>query len=149
VVFGFDRYDEKATIPLRKLLGSNTFKVFTLSYLPVATLPLAYVTLSLFGKHPIQACLVVASITTATQFIMFIILYVLVRKTVKLKMPWKNIGKYVCSASIMGVVLYVIPHQTRTLSTLAFSAMGLALYSCLVLVMDKDTRILVKTILAR
>jgi hypothetical protein len=78
---------------------------------------------------------------------MFFIQYIIVRKMVRIKPPWKNIAKYVFSAAIMGAVLYLIPHPTRLTMTLAETAIGGLIYIALLMAIDKEARKLPGTIL--
>jgi O-antigen/teichoic acid export membrane protein len=152
VLFGIEKLDEKAKIPIRQLLKSDTFKVFTLSYIQSAiTLPLAYYVLTTFISNKstqyVHAAEYVAVILVTTQLAMFIVLYLLVQRSVKVIVPWKNIGKYVLAGAIMGSVLYLIPHQTRIATILAVAIIGGILYLAVLSAIDKEARTLIKSIL--
>jgi hypothetical protein len=152
VLFGVEKLDEKATIPIRQLLKSDTFKVFTLSYIQSAiALPSAYYVLTTFISNKftqyVQAALYVATILVAVQLAMFIVLYLLVRRSIKVVVPWKSVGKYVLAGAIMGSVLYLIPHQTRIATILAVAIMGGIIYLTVLSAIDKEARTLIKSIL--
>lgn len=149
VLFGVEKLDEKATIPIRQLMKSDIFKVFTLSYVHAAiTLPLAYYVLTNFASgQAVQAAMCVAAITMSTRLAMFIVLYLLVRRAVKVSVPWTSIGKYVFVGAIMGSALYVIPHTTRIVLILATAVVGGILYLALLVAIDKEARTLIKSIL--
>jgi hypothetical protein len=152
VLFGVEKLDEKATIPIRQLLKSDTFKAFTLSYIQSAfTLPLAYYVLATFISNKstqcVQAAVYVAAILVATQLAMLIVLYLLVRRSIKVTVPWKSIGKYVVAGAVMGSVLYLIPRQTRIATILAVAIVGGILYLAVLSAIDKEARTLIKSIL--
>jgi O-antigen/teichoic acid export membrane protein len=148
VLFGVEKLDEKATIPIRQLVKSAIFKVFTLPYIQSAImLPLAYFVLTNFASgQPVQAGVLVAVITMTTRLAMLIVLLILVRKAIKVIVPWKSIGKYVFAGAIMGFVLYAIPHPTRIALILVTAIAGGILYLTLLLAIDKDARKLIKSI---
>ncbi|MGA9388393.1 MAG: polysaccharide biosynthesis C-terminal domain-containing protein, partial [Candidatus Bathyarchaeia archaeon] len=86
-------------------------------------------------------------INLVARFTAFLILYIIVRKMIKMHIPWKTIAKYVFAAAVMGTILYVIPHPTRTLSTLAETAVGGLIYLAVMMVIDKEARALPNFIL--
>jgi O-antigen/teichoic acid export membrane protein len=148
-LFGVEKLDEKATVPIRQLVKSNIFKVFTLSYLYSAIiLPATYYVLTNFkSANPVQPAVYVATITMMGHLVMLIVLFVLVRRTIKVIVPWISIGKYVFAGAIMGFVLYLIPHPTRLALVLVTCFMGGIIYLALLTVIDKETRTLFKSIL--
>jgi hypothetical protein len=149
VLFGVEKLDEKATISMGQLVRSDTFKAFTLPYIQSAiTLPLAYYVLANFkSPQPFQPALYVAIIMMMTHLVLFIILYLLVRRNIKVIVPWASIGKYVFAGAVMGFVLYLTPHPTRIALVLAVCVIGGILYLALLTAIDKETRKLVKSIL--
>jgi len=149
VLFGVEKLDEKATIPIRQLVKSDIFKVFTLPYIQAAvTLPLAYYVLTNFAlAQTVRAAVYIAVITMAAQLAMFIVLYLLVRRVIRVTVPWTSIGKYVFTGAIMGSVLYLIPHPTRLALILAEAVAGGIFYLALLSAIDKEARTLLKTIL--
>lgn len=148
VLFGVEKIDEEAKIPLKQLVESDLFKIFTLPYIhSLITLPLTFYLLSNFGKNqPVQAATYVAVINMIARLAMFFVLYVIMRKSVIIHVPWKAITKYSFAAVIMATVLYVIPHPTRIYSVLAITAVGALVYLGLLAVFDKETRILIAAI---
>ncbi|MCD6445234.1 hypothetical protein J7L49_00400 [Candidatus Bathyarchaeota archaeon] len=149
VIFGFERLDEKAEIPLKQLIKSNIFKVFTLPYLrSLITLPTAFYVLTVFAfKQPLTAAVYVAIITMSARLIIFTILCVIVRKTVQVIVPWRNIAKYAFAAAIMGITLHEIPHPTRITTTIGVTIAGGILYAAVLLIIDKEARKLLKDII--
>lgn len=149
VLFGVETVDEGAKLSLRQLAKSRLFIAFSLPYLHSAiTLPTAYYILTNHAySQPFYAALYVSIINSVARLAMFIILFVLVRRMIRTEIPWKAIVKYVFAASVMGVVLYVIPHPTRIYTTLIETGLGGALYVTLLMLIDKEARTLPKTII--
>jgi hypothetical protein len=152
VLFGAERFDEKAKIPFKRLIRSNIFKTFTLTYVhSFIALPTVFFVLTSFKLEPYQAALCVTAINTATRFAMFIILCLILRNAVKIRIPWRNIMKYCLSAIPMAILLYVLPQVPKESSTFVRATLGLAgagvggiLYLALLMLIDKDARALVK-----
>lgn len=144
VLFGLEKIDEKAKIPLRKLVKSPLFIAFTLPYAQSAiTLPTTFYVLTTFAQNPpVTAALYVGIIDTIARSAMFLVLYVIIRKMVKLNIPWKNIAKYVFASVVMASILFLIPHPTRLLFTLGITAAGAILYLTLLIAIDKEARAL-------
>lgn len=148
VLFGVEKFDLEAKIPLKQLVRSDTFKVFTLPYIHSAiTLPTTFYVLTNFATNqPVQSAVYVAAINMTARFSMFLILYVIMRKSAAIAVPWRGISKYVFAAAIMGAILYILPHPTRIILTLVVVAIGGIVYLSLLMVMDKDARVLVAAI---
>ena len=148
VLFGVERVDEKAKISFRELIKSRLFIVFSLPYLHSAiTLPTAfYILVNYAQNQPLQAAIYVSAINSLAYFAMFLILYAIVRKMVKIDIPWKNIAKYVFGSAVMATVLFIIPHPTRIYLTLVATAIGGIIYLTLLMVIDKEARSLVHSI---
>jgi len=149
VLFGLEKIDEKAKIPLRKLAKSRLFIASSLNYAHSAiTLPTTFYMLTIFTKNqpPLTAALSVAIIDMIARVAMFPVLYFIVRKTVKLNIPWKNITKYVVASAVMALILFIIPHPTRLSLTLGVTAVGGIIYLTLLMAIDKEARALVNSI---
>jgi hypothetical protein len=144
VLFGVENLDEKAKIPLNKLVRSKIFKAFTLPYIQAAiTLPAVYyvLTQSAVGTS-VQAATHVATIYLAAHTVTFLILYSITRTSIRIIVPWRNVAKYVSASIIVGTLLYMLPHPTTLTATFAFVAAGGATCAALILAIDKDARIL-------
>jgi hypothetical protein len=149
LVFGVEKLDEEAKIPLRQLMKSNIFKIYTFPYIHAAiSLPITYFALTNFAlnQSPLMAAMYVAIINMATRFAMFLVLYAIVYKTVRTRIPWKSISKYVFASVIMAIVLFLIPHQEKLSLTLGITALGATIYFGLLMAIDKETRKLASTI---
>ena len=80
---------------------------------------------------------------------MFLILYAIVRRMDKVVIPWENIAKYVFASVVMGVFLYGVRemfYPTRVYQILGVTLIGGICYLVLLMVLDKDARMLVGTI---
>jgi hypothetical protein len=64
----------------------------------------------------------------------------------RVKIPWKNIAKYLFASIVMAVILFLLPHPTRIITTLAMTAAGGIIYFILLMAIDKETRSLVGSV---
>lgn len=144
VLFGVETVDEGAKLSLRQLAKSRLFTAFSLPYLHSAiTLPTAYYILTSYAQdQPVHAALYVSIINASARFAMFLILYIIVRKMIRIETPWKNISKYVFAAAVMGGLLYAIPHTARISVTLLETVVGGAVYLAILMTIDKEARTL-------
>lgn len=149
VLWGFETVDEGAKLSLTQLAKSRLFITFSLPYLQSAiALPTAFYVLTNYARdQPLQAALSVSIINSATRFGMFLIQCLVVRKIIRIRIPWKNIAKYAFAAAVMGGILYLIPHPTRILLTVAETAVGGIIYLVLLMAIDKETRRLPKDLI--
>ncbi len=148
VLYGLEKVDEKATISFRELVRSKLFFSFSLPYFhSMITLPTTFFVLVVYTQNqPLSSALCVSIINSAARFIMFIILCAIVRKMTRVKLPWKNIAKYLFASILMAVILFFLPHPTRIVTTLAMTAAGGTIYFMLLMAIDKETRSLVGSV---
>jgi len=148
VLYGVENVDEGSKLSIRQLAKSRLFLVFSLPYLhSLITIPTAFYLLSNYARNlAFQAALYVAIINLVARFTAFVILYIIVRKMIKMQIPWKTLAKYVLAAAVMGAILYVIPHPARTLTTLAETAIGGLIYLAVIMAIDKEARALPNSI---
>lgn len=144
VIFGIEKTDERAEIPFLQLARSRLFKIFSLPYVhSIITLPTAYyVTTNLVRNDPLLVAVYLMTINTVAHCAMLIVTYVIMRKAVKLEIPWKSIAKYVISSFVMAIFL-VLLHPTRALFTIVTAAAGVAVYFAVLFASDGDSRKLV------
>jgi O-antigen/teichoic acid export membrane protein len=149
VLYGIEKLDEEAKIPLRKLVRSKMFKVLTLPYVQAAiTLPTALYVLTRFANgQPVQAALYVATIIMAAHLLMLLLTYLITRGSVSIAVPWTSAGKYLFTSAVTAAILYILPHPTTLALTFATIVAGAAVYAALVLAIDKDARTLLRLIL--
>jgi hypothetical protein len=83
----------------------------------------------------------------AAHAIMFLLTYLIMGTSVRIVVPWGSIGKYVFASSATGVILYVVPHPATLALTFVTVVVGAAVYAALILAIDKDARMLVRSIL--
>lgn len=148
ILFGIEKVDEKARIPLSEIVRSRLFIVFSLPYIHSAiTLPAAFYALTFLAHNdPLQVAIFVTGINVVGHLAMFFIQYYVLHKAVKLTIPWRSIGKYSVSSAVMAAMLYLV-HPTRRLPTLIFTAIGGAAYLGILLAIDSETRVLVRSVL--
>ena len=147
-VMGVESFDAEGKISIRKLVRSKIFKVFTIPYIQAAiALPLAYFVLTRNPvSEPVQATVEVIAIMIGVHLSTFAGLYVLMRRSIKIPIAWKSIGKYILASLLMGVLLFLLPTTSTLLSTLAKAVGGFALYIVLLLAIDTQARELVRLI---
>jgi len=148
VLYGFERLDEKAKISFRELVKSRLFIAFSLPYIHSAiTLPATFYVLTNYTQNqPVPSALAVAIINSTARFAMFLILYTMVRRMTEIKIPWRNIAKYLFASAVMATVVYTIPHPTRIYLTLSVTALGGIIYLALLMAIDKETRTLAHSV---
>jgi O-antigen/teichoic acid export membrane protein len=146
VLFGVEEFDDQAKIPIKQLTRTSIFKVFSLSYVhAMITLPIAYYVLTNFATNaPINAALYVTMINMSARITMLLVLLIIVHRKIRIAVPWRTIGKYVLAAAIMASALYLLPHPSRILTTLATAAAGGVVYLVLVMAMDRDARMMAR-----
>jgi len=147
-LFGVEAFDAEGKISIRQLVRSKIFKVFTLSYIQAAiALPIAYFVLTRFGLHgSVDAAVYVIVILISVNLSTFAALYWAMHKSIRIPVAWKSIAKYVLSALLMGVILFLIPTTTTLFSTIAKAAAGFGIYVALLLAIDKQARQLIRLI---
>ena len=148
-LMGAEALDEEGKIPLRQLLKSKIFKVFSLQYIQAAiALPLVYFVLTqmtLVGS--VEAVVYVIAINIGVHVSTFVGLYWFMRNSARIPVAWVSIAKYVLASLIAAVALYLLPYPSTLFLTIAKTALGMAFYIGLLLVIDKQARNLVRLIL--
>lgn len=149
VFLGIEKVDEKAEIPFRQVAKSKLFIVFSLPYAHSAiTLPTTFYAINnLAQNNPLLITTFVVLINTMAHLAMFIVLYIIIRRTAKVMVPYGNITKYVFASAVMAIILRLIPHPTTIMFTLILTAIGGIIYISILLAIDADTRTLAFTIL--
>jgi len=148
IVSGTEKVDEKAKIPFRKLIKTRLFLAYTLPYIKaVITIPLTYFILTTMAQTAIQAVTFVAAVILVVDIPLLFATYAIARKCIAFSMPWKNIAKYVGASAVMAALLFVIPHPTRIIYTLAVTLLGGAVYILILLPTDREARSLAKSII--
>jgi O-antigen/teichoic acid export membrane protein len=143
LVLGAERLDEKGNVPLSELVRSKIFKVFTLPYIQaVIALPIAYYLLSQFtpSSSAVQAATYVVAIIIGVHVTTFTWLYLVMRKSIRLTVDWKSVGKYVFAAVLAAIILVIIPKTTTLVLTFGKVVVGLVTYSAVLLAIDEEAR---------
>ena len=148
-IMGAESFDAEGKISIRKLVRSKIFKVFTIPYIQAAiALPLTYFVLTklpLVGA--VQATVEVVVILIGVHLSSFIGIYLYMRHSIRIPVAWKNIGKYVLSAVLMGALLFLMPTTSTLLTTVAKTLGGFVVYVVLLFIIDVQVRELVESIL--
>ena len=145
VLYGTESVDERTKISFRKLVKSRLFIAFSLPYFHSAiTLPTTFFVLTNFAQdQPLPSAIYVSIINASARLVMFLVLYAIIRGIVKIDIPWKSIAKYVFASAVMASVLFIAPHPTRIYLTLIETAIAGIVYVALLMVIDKEARMLV------
>jgi O-antigen/teichoic acid export membrane protein len=148
VIFGTEKLDEKATIPLRKLVGSKIFKVFTLPYLQAAiSLPATFIILTQFAHgQPVLAAVYVTAVNLTAHGMTLLVQYAMMHNSVRIPIPWKNTARYVLASAVPATILSTLPDTTTLTLTFATVLLGIAIYAAILLAIDKEARMLVGAI---
>lgn len=146
---GVESFDAEGQISLRKLVRSKIFKVFSIPYIQAAfALPIVYyVTTQLPTSNPVAETVFTVVVLISVHLATFIALYGFMRFNINIPVAWKNIAKYMFSAAIMGITLFYVPTTTTLLPTIAKAIAGFAVYTGILLVIDKQAQELVKLII--
>ncbi|MGE5575337.1 MAG: hypothetical protein ACM3UL_04305 [Ignavibacteria bacterium] len=144
-VMGVEGFDAEGKIAFRKLVRSKIFKLFTIPYIQAAiAVPLTYFVLeSLPGSGSVQATVEVVMILLIVHISTLLGLYYFMRHSINIPVAWKSIGKYILSALVMGIVLYLLPSTSTLLYTIAKAIGGFVLYIGLLLLIDHQARELI------
>lgn len=148
VVLGTERVDAKAKIAFRELIKTRLFLLFTIPYIQSAvTLPATFFVLTSIAKTSLEAATYLALITLLAGLTMLIMRYAIARKCLAFHFPWNNISRYALASGIMATVLLVVPHPTRLSITVALTLLGAGIYLAVLMLIDKEAKSLVKSIL--
>ena len=142
-VLGAERLDEEGNVPLRKLVRSKIFRVFTLPYIQAAiAIPAAYYVLSqsTSSTSPVLAATYVVAIVLSVHATTFTWFYSTMRKSNRLTVDWRSIWKYVFAAALAAIVLFIIPTTTTLTLTVGKVLAGLATYIAILLAIDSEAR---------
>jgi O-antigen/teichoic acid export membrane protein len=147
-LMGVEAFDAEGQISFRKLVRSKIFKVFSVPYIQAAVaLPLTYLVLTqLPVADPVEATVLVVVILVSVHVGTFVGLYAFMRRSIHIPVTWKSITKYVLSALVMGIALFLLPTTTTLTTTIAKTIAGFALYVGLLLAIDAQARELIRLI---
>jgi hypothetical protein len=148
-LMGSEAFDAEGKISLRKFVKSKIFTVFSLTYVQAAiALPLTYYVLTRVPAHdPIQPVLYVIAILIGVHISTLIGLYAFMRRSFRLPVAWRSIAKYILSALLMGLILFVLPTTSTLILTILKAIAGFVIYIALLLAIDSQARDLLKLIL--
>ncbi|HKM60575.1 MAG TPA: hypothetical protein VJY36_06855 [Candidatus Bathyarchaeia archaeon] len=145
---GIEAFDAEGKISMHHLVRSKIFKMFSLQYIQAAiSIPLAYFVLTMLPvAGSVKAAFYVIIILIGVQISTFAVLYWLMRRAICVPIAWKSIAKYVLSAAVMAIILFLAPTTTTLLATIVKAIIGLGIYVALLVAIDKQARHLVRLI---
>ena len=145
VAFGAEKLDAEAKIPWGKLIKSKLFLYMSLPYLQAAiSLPLTYYALNYVAATAVDAAFYVALTVLVIDLGLVVIRYIIAQKSLRFRVPLKQIIKFVGAAAAMALMLYVLPHPTRLTSTVALTLLGGCVYLIMLAIIDSESRDIVK-----
>ncbi len=149
IVLGTEELDAEAKVPIKKLIRSKLFLIFTLPYIQaaVAILFLSYFALTSITETALDAAISLALINLATNIGLLIARYYIARRSLPFSIPWSNIAKYIAASAVMVLALRLFPTPTRISLTFAITLLGGGLYLLLLLPVDKEARLLARSII--
>lgn len=149
IIFGTEKIDLEAKIELRELVKTRLFLVFSFPYLrALITVPAVYYILSIVRNDPLTSALYTVLIVLISGVLFLVLSIIFARKAISFSFPWVSLAKYLLASTLMAAFLLSIPHPTKLLATLGYTMMGGIIYLSMLAAIDKDTRTLVKSILA-
>jgi len=137
---------------VRVLFFRSAFKYFlnqgsTLSAENSQTLLATFFVLTSIAKTSLEAATYLAFIALLASSVMLIVRYAVARKCLVFYFPWISVSKYVLASAVMVMVLLVIPHPARLSMAVAFTLLGAVIYLTVLILIDKEAKSLVKSIL--
>ena len=141
-LMGVEAFDIEGKIPIRQLVKSKIFKVFSMNYIEVAIiLPLLFLVLPRVGSgDPVLATMYMVVVIIAANVISPVGLYAFMRGCVKIKVAWKSIGKYVLGSLVEAAILLILPQTTTLAATFGKILAGVAVYMAFIYTIDFDVR---------
>lgn len=147
IVFGTEKIDSEAKIPLRELVKTKLFMIFSFPYArSLIVLPSLYIVLTIVRNDPLAAALYTVMIMLFAGIILLISRILFVKNLFSFSFPWLNVVKYLFASAVMGVLLLAIPHPTKLSTTLGYTLIGGIVYLLTLMILDRDTRTIVRSI---
>ena len=141
-LMGTETIDIEGKIPLRQLVRSKIFKVFSIPYIQAAiALPALYFVLTkVVFANPVHAALFMVAINIIVHATTFVGLYVFMHKLVKLPIASKSVAKYVLGALSAAGVLLALPQTTTLAATFGKLLAGVVVYVGILYAIDNDAK---------
>ena len=148
IVYGTEKVDEKAKIPLKALIRSRIFQLATFPYIHSAVaLPTLLYILTSTHLSPVESALYLTLIDLTIGIAFLIIRYKIARRCLPFNLPWRALAKYCLATATMATALIIVPHPTRLTHTLAITLLGATTYLATLYLIDKETKDLIKLIM--
>jgi len=148
VVSGSERVDARARIPVRELVKTRLFKLYTLPYIYGA----AMVGLAFFlipsAQDPLDASLRLAFLFTGSSIASTLATYALAKRSLAFRFPLDALAKCLLASAIMAIPLIALPHTPfRLYWTGVLVVVGALTYIAILITIDHETRALLKALL--
>jgi len=148
IITGTERIDQ-TSFKMKDLIKSRLFLPASLSYLnSIITLPLLYFVLTYLKPNPLDSALYLVAIGYAGALTLLVIKYVVAKRYVGFKLPAKDFTKYCIASIIMAVALLQLPVPARISTILPIVALGATIYFTILLIIDRETRKLFRSVVA-
>jgi O-antigen/teichoic acid export membrane protein len=146
IITATEHADMNGETTIKKLAKSKLFLLPTLTYVGDAIyLPILIILLKWVATEPLQAALYTSIANICAAIPVFIIRYMIAKKSLPFSLPVKSFAHYTLATIVMMTILSQI-NATATLSrTLILILVGAALYFGVILVIDSETRALMIT----
>ena len=148
IVMGTEKLEDKAKLSFKKLIQSNTFAIFSLSYIQSAiAIPTTYFFLTSMSKTPLESAVYVSGILFVSYLLIVLIKYKIARKCFTFYFPWMNVIKYLVASVVMSFMLMLIPHPKRLSRVIACILFGATIYLMVLSLIDRETLKLIKLVI--
>ncbi|MEM2169966.1 MAG: hypothetical protein QW186_09235 [Candidatus Bathyarchaeia archaeon] len=147
IISGTERIDVEPEISYSKMIRSRLFLLLTLNYVQAAiVVPSVYAVLGSLELNAPEATLYFASINTIVNISLTLAKYIIAKKSMPFKIPWRDIGKYFCAALLMTIVIWALQFPARLALTIFRVLMGALAYFLTLSVINKETRELIRSV---
>lgn len=150
IVYGTEKVEEEAKIPLRALMKSGIFLLTTILYLySLIALPTLFFILSALRPTPVYAALWLTLVDLVLGIVFLTVRYRIASRNLPFHIPWHAMAKYCLASVVMVAFLIVIPCPTRLSYAVAATLLGAAVYFAVLYAIDEETRSLLGHIVKR
>jgi len=149
VIYGLEKVDLAGKLTFRELLKSNFFRLPTIWYLlSSAYLPIVYIVTSYASYDPIKGTLRFVAVNLVFTLIGVVIRYRISRRVIHYAIP-KDLFKYLAATLVMAAILYLLPAPKRIITTFSAVSFGAIIYFGTLVLIDPETRGLIRFVLFR
>lgn len=144
IISGMEKIDVESQIPYKRIVKSNLFLLSTLHYVQAAiVVPSVYAALRLMKTDALEATLYFASINAITNISLTLVKYLIARRSMSFKIPWRSIGKCFCAALLMTTAISALQFPVRITLVMLRVLVGAIIYFLILSAIDKEVRELI------